>query len=198
MSKGPPNTVLRRRDFLRRSVIVVLVFGVVKGAWRTLRAPDVPAVSRDPQRLVLLTPRTEAIYTAAALAMVGPTALLAYDAGEWDPAADFDALLGRLAPDQASLVSTGLLVLQEWTLGFTGFTELSRDDQIARLEAWRTGSLGLHRSVWGVIHAGACSSFSSRSVGWRVMGYPGPCLATDGPGRPPGQTAPFVWDPEVP
>lgn len=184
---------LRRRDFLALSALGVGTLAVAKvgGRW----ALGVTPPARALPALTHLSARQAATVTAAALAMVGPRAEAAYDAGRWDPAGDTDALLGRLAADQRDQLLMALTLFEEWTLGLSGFSSWTREAQRARLAAWRTADLGLKRSVWGFLHAATCSSFSGTEAGWEAMGYPGPTVGT---GRPPGQTAAFDWDEAVP
>ena len=107
-----------------------------------------------------------------------------------------DGMFGNLAPDQRQALGMGIHLLEEWTVGLTGFSRLSRDNQVAFLAGWRTSRLALHRTVWGALHAMTVSSFAAVEAGSKtLMGHPGPCVGT---GRPPGQTALFVWDEAVP
>jgi hypothetical protein len=190
---------LRRRDFLKAALTVGGAVATVKLGGRWLIGTAAPERPRDPLRLRYLTPRHEGIVTAIALAMVGPAAEAACLADRWDPAAAFDASLDLLAADQASQILLALTLVEEWTWGLTGFSGLSRAQQRVKLAAWQTSTLAVQRSIWGVMHALTCSSFSGTEAGWEVMDYPGPCLRHgDRPGRAPGQTVPFVWDEAVP
>lgn len=193
---SPP---LRRRDLLRGAVALVAGYAVLKAGVRVFGGPTTPALTRDPARLRVLTPALEAVVTAAALAFNGDPGEEAYAAGSWDPAADVDALLSALAPDQAGLLCVAIRLFEEWTPGLTGFSGLDRADQVAKLAAWRTGRLALQRSVWGFLHAASTSSFAGSDAGWALVGYPGPCVpGPRGPGRMPGQRARFTWDESVP
>lgn len=184
---------LRRRDFLTLSAVGVGVLAVAKVGGRWMLGAQAPA--RALPELVHLTPRQAATVTAAALVMVGPRGEAAYLAGDWDPARGTDDLLGRLAPGQRDQLGLALILFEEWTLGLKGFSSWTRETQLATLAAWRTSTLGLQRSVWGFLHASACSSFSGSEAGWAAMAYPGPCVGT---GRAPGQSATFDWDEVVP
>lgn len=184
---------LRRRDLLAASVLGVAALAALKAGGRWVAGVRVPA--RPLPALTHLSPRAASTVTAAALAMVGPRGEAAYEAGRWEPAADVDQLLGRLAADQRDQLLLALGLFEEWTLGWQGFSAWDRQTQRDTLAAWRTSSLGLQRSVWGFLHAATCSSFSGSEVGWEAMGYPGPCVGT---GRPPGQLVAFAWDEGVP
>ncbi|MCB9664934.1 MAG: hypothetical protein H6732_12535 [Alphaproteobacteria bacterium] len=187
---SPP---LRRRDFLTLGVAGVAGLAGLKAGGRWLLGVTPPALPLP--SLVHLSARQAATVTAAALAMVGPHGEAAYAEGRWEPAADVDALLGRLAADQRDQLGLALILFEEWTPGLSGFSSWDREAQRARLAAWRTSRLGLHRGVWGFLHAACCSSFSGSEAGWETMAYPGPCVGT---ARPPGQTATFAWDEVVP
>ena len=78
-----------------------------------------------------------------------------------DPAADVDAILGRLPADQAKLLGIALHLFENGRFGFRGFSRLTADQQERHLQAWRTGSLALQRSTWGFLHAATASSFSN-------------------------------------
>ncbi len=185
-------------DFSRRQLFALPVLAAgglaaakVGGRW--LLGAEGP--SRPLPELTHLSPRQAAIVTAAALAMVGPAAEAAYEAGRWEPARDVDGLLGRLAADQRTTVGVGIHLLEEWTLGMRGFSSWDRATQRSTLTAWRTSGLALHRSVWGFLHAATCSSFSGSEAGWELAGYPGPLV---GSSRPPGQSATLEWGEGVP
>ena len=167
---------LRRRDFLALSVLGMGGLIGVKVGGRYLVGVQAPV--RALPALTHLSTRHAATITAAALAMVGPAAEAAYGAGVWDPAADVDNLMGRLAQDQRSQLAIGLTLFEEWTLGLSGFSAWSREAQRAHLARWRTSSLAVHRSIWGFLHAACCSSFSGTEAGWQVMDYPGPTRGT--------------------
>lgn len=190
---------LSRRDFFKLAVGAAGGYAMLKVGARVFIGPPPPEVSHDPARLHHLSPRLERIVTAAALAIVGPAAEQAYRAGRWDPAADVDRLFEGLEPDQRSMAGVGLHLFEEWTWGLRGFSALERDAQLEHLARWASSPLALKRSVWGLLHAAACSSFSGGEDGWAVMGYPGPCLARgDHHGRSPGQSVAFEWDERVP
>jgi hypothetical protein len=189
---------LRRRDFLFATLTAGGALAAVKVVGRLAVGSSAPRHLGDPSRLTRLTPHHEAIVTAIALAMVGPAAETAYDAQRWDPAAAFDDNLGLLPADQVGQITLALTLVEEWTWGLTGFTGHSRDQQRIMLDTWKTSSLAVQRSIWGVMHALSCSSFGAIEAGWEVMQYPGPCVASSGSGRSPGQTVSFTWDEVVP
>lgn len=190
---------LRRRDLLRALAGGAGLLALVKVGGRAVIGPALPARALDPARLTTLSPRQEAIVTAAALAMVGTPGRAAYAAGDWDPALAFDAMLGEMPRDQRKLAGVSLHLLEEWGWGLSGFSSLAPDEAEARLAAWRTSDLALHRTVWALLHALCTAPFASSEAGLAALGHPGPCVASPGhPGRPPGQSALFEWDPLVP
>lgn len=184
---------LRRRDFLKLSVLGVAGLAVVKVGGRAIMGVTPPA--RALPSLAHLSPRQAATVTAVAIGIVGERAAAAYDAGEWEPAADLDALLGGFPPDKRAELLLAITLFEEWTVGLTGFSSWSKEAQQARLEDWRSSEMGLKQSVWGFLHAGSTSSFGFSAPGWRATDYPGPSVGT---GRPPGQSARFEWDEVVP
>lgn len=187
---------LRRRDFLLAGVAGLGGLAAIKVGGRLLWGAAVPEVSYPADRLVHLSRRQEAVLVAVALAMVGPSAEQAYLSGAWDPAAHVDKTFDKLAPDQRLAFGMGIHLLEEWTWGLTGFSGRTREQQVAFLASWRTSSLALHRTIWGVLHSATSSSFAAVEAGSRgLMGHPGPCVGT---GRAPGQTARFTWDEGVP
>ncbi len=190
---------LRRRDFLKLGVVTLGGYALLKVGVRGVLGARPPAGASLPDGLKHLEKRHAAILSAAALAMVGPAAEAAYRAGRWQPARDADGMLAAMYEDQRGLVRTALNVFEESTWGMAGFSGLDAQAQQRHLASWRTSSLGLKRSVWGMLHAINCSSFSGTSAGWEIMGYPGPCLkSAEFPGRSPGQSATFQWDERVP
>lgn len=187
---------LSRRQIFAACASALGGLAAAKAGVRWLRQPAAPPRAVP---LAHLGPSSEAVITAAALVLIGPAGVAAHAAGRWDPAADTDALLGLLAPDQRQLVLVGVHLLQEWSWGASGFTDVDPEAQAAWLDGWRTSGLALHRGVWGFLHAAAASSFSGVDDGWARMGFPGPCVAgARGAGRSPGQAAAFVWDEVVP
>lgn len=195
----PAPRSLRRRDLLKVGAVGLFGLAALRVAARAVAGTAPPPISHDPARLKLLSPRQEAVVTAAARVMAGPSAEAAYGAGVWDPAADIDALLGHLAPDQAKMLGFALLLLEESTWSARGFSGLERAEQEQVLLAWSSSGLALKRSVWGFLHSAAASSWSGSQAGWALLGYPGPCRpGPAGPGRQPGQLARFSWDEVVP
>lgn len=181
-----------RRQFLSIPVFAAAGVAAVKlgGRWLFGTAPGTQPLPA----LQYLSAHQAHIVTAAALAMVGPAAERAYVTGTWSPVADFEALLARLPQHQRTQIGVGLYILEEWTLGLSGFSSWTREEQREQLARWRTSTLSLHRSIWSFLHASCCSSFSGTDAGWSVMSYPGPCVKR----RAPGQTAPVIWDDRVP
>jgi len=190
---------LRRRDFLKLGVAGLGGYALLKVGVRGGLGSNPPVGVALPDGLKHLETRHAAILCAGALAMVGPSGQAAYHAGRWQPARDADRMIGAMYEDQRGLVRTALNLFEESTWGMTGFSGLDEQAQQRHLASWRSSSLGLKRSVWGMLHAMTCSSFSGTPAGWDVMGYPGPCLkSAEFPGRPPGQSVTFEWDERVP
>lgn len=189
----PPR--LRRRDFLKFGALAVGAYGLGKAGLAMLGG-DAPA---RPATLAHLSPKQAAIVTAAAAVIVGAAGRAALAQSLWNPAADVDGMLERMAPDQRAMLGVGLHLVENATWGLRGFTSFSFERQAAHLDAWRTSGVALKRGIWGFLHAATATSFASTAAGWKAMGYPGPCLASSGaPGRPPGQSAAYTWDEKVP
>ena len=192
----PP--AFRRRDFLKFSVLALGAYAAVKAGYGVVVHPA-GDVMGNAVGLVHLTPRQAAVFQAAAPLLAGPRAEAALRAGHWDPVRDLDGMLERLAPDQRRMIGAGLLLLEHGRVGWQVFSRLGRDRRAAYLDRWRTSSPAVRRSTWGFMHAAACFSFAGGEVAWKLMGYPGPCLSVANyPGRPPGQSTRFDWDPAVP
>lgn len=190
---------LRRRDLLRALAGGAGLLALAKVGGRALIGPKPLSKAGDPSRLTHLSPRQEAIVTAVALAMMGSPGQAAYAADRWDPALAFDRTLGEMAEDQRGLAGLSLHLLEEWTWGLQGFSAQPQGEADAWLASWRTSDLALHRTVWALLHALITASFVGSEAGLSVLGHPGPCLAgASGPGRPPGQSAPYTWDEIVP
>ncbi|MCB9765708.1 MAG: hypothetical protein H6739_38395 [Alphaproteobacteria bacterium] len=185
---------LQRRQLLKGAVGLVAALGAVKVGARSLLGP--PPASAPP--LQHLSPRQAAIFTVVAADLVGPAGREALAAGRWQPAVDFDAMLDTLAPDQRQLAGIGLHLFEEWTPGLQGYSRRGDAERAAWLERWRTSDLAIQRSLWGLLHVAAGLSFGATRDAYSIMGYPGPCLPVAGfPGRAPGQSIPFAWDPDV-
>lgn len=189
----------RRRDVLLAVLGLGGLAAVVKIGGRAVVGPAEPAHPLPASRLKHLSPRLDAVAAAAAAAMLGDLGAAAIDAGRWDPAADLDGLLDSLAPDQRTLATISLHLLEEWSLGLGSFSRMTLTARRQRLDAWRSSNLTVQRAVWGLLHAAFASSFARSPDGWALMRYPGPCVPGPGsPGRPPGQTVAFAWDERVP
>jgi hypothetical protein len=182
---------LRRRDFLKWSVLGVAGYALVKGGTQAFTFEPASGSWRN------LSATQARIFAAAALAIAGPTARSLFAEKAWDPVYDFDLLLDRVPAEQRTLMLTGLSLFEHWTL-LGGFSTLPLARQIAHLDAWKNSRIALRRSVWGLLHAATAVSFGARS-GWALMEYPGPCIASEQhDGRAPGQSAVFAWDESVP
>lgn len=190
---------LRRRDFLKLAVAVLGGYALLKVGARGIIGARAPVGVALPEGLKHLPPRHAAILSAAAVAIVGPAGEAAHRSGRWQPARDADAMLEAMYEDQRGLVRMALNLLEESTWGMMGLSGLDPQAQQDHLASWACSSLALKRSVWGMLHALSCSSFSGTPAAWEIMGYPGPCLkSAEFAGRPPGQSATFEWDARVP
>lgn len=194
MTSQPPVPKLRRRDFLKLGALALGAYGLGKTGFSLLARVPAP-----PRKLAHLSAKQAAIVTDAAAVIVGAAGRAALAQGAWNPAADVDAMLGRMAPDQRAMLGVALHLVENATWGLRGFTRLSLERQTAYLAGWQTSGVALKRGIWGFLHAATATSFASTEAGWRAMAYPGPCIAAAAfPGRPPGQSAFYDWDEKVP
>lgn len=157
-----------------------------------------PAGGPGPQGERILSHDEEILAIVIGLAMLGEAAERAWRDEEWNPANRLDVALLSLYPDQIAALRLALRLVEEGTWSFAGFSGQNRETQRELLAAWATSVVPLRRTVWGSLHALSCAGFAQRAA-WGMMGYPGPCVASMGhPGRSPGQTVAFDWDPSVP
>lgn len=190
----PAGPKLRRRDFLKLGALALGAYGLGKAGIGLLAGAPGPGPT-----LTHLSAKQTAIVTAAAAVIVGAAGRAALEQDAWHPAADVDAMLGRMAADQRAMLGVALHLVENATWGLRGFTSLSPERQAAHLAGWQTSGVALKRGIWGFLHAATATSFASTEAGWQAMGYPGPCIAAAGsPGRAPGQSALYDWDEKVP
>jgi hypothetical protein len=186
----------RRRDFLGFGVAGVGILVGVKVVGRVVIG--VEPTGREGPPLQHLSERHAATVVAAVGPMLGAQAEDARVRGRWDPAAAVDRFFDLMAPDQRQLLGVALTLLEEWTVGLRGFSKQDAAGRAAWLEAWRVGSLPVHRSTWGFLHAALAAAWAATPDGWEQLGYPGPCVASVGhAGRMPGQSVSFDWDESV-
>lgn len=164
---------LDRRGFLRLAGALAaagLVPTACSGASDALAPP--PGL-----RLRHLTPRTYAVFRAAALRILGPAPASLVTAGAVDPAALADAWLER-APELAAPLGQGLLVLDlaPWPIlpKWRPFTRLAGGDQDAVLDHLMRADAGWKRELFKGVKSFACLTTYSTAAARALTGYPGP------------------------
>lgn len=188
---------LRRRDLLKLGLGGIGLVAAVKVVGRVV--VGVEPLTRTGPALTHLTARQAATVLAAVGPMLGTTAESARLLNQWDPAAAVDRFFDLVPPDQRALLGTALALLEEWTLGLSGFSRQDAQGRADWLEAWRTSGLAVHRSTWGFLHAALSAAWAATPLAWEAVDYPGPCVPSGlHRGRRPGQSVPFDWDPAVP
>lgn len=127
--------------------------------------------------LAVLTPRTYAVFNAAAGTLVGPRGAALIDARTVDPAIAADAILARV-PVLAGPLSQALLVLEFglWPLvrkvrPFTSLTPGGRRAVIADLAA---SPIDLKRAMYSGVRSLAMASFYAAPASNALTGFPGP------------------------
>lgn len=193
-----PAAPLQRRPLLR-GLTLLGGLALLKGAGRAVVGIPAPEGSTPGGPWTTLDRRTATTVTHVALVLHGEPGRAAFAGRRWRPADDVDRLLSALAVDQRRALVGAIRLLEEWTPGWRGFSALPPDAQSRALEGWRTSRLAVRRAIWGFLHAATRSSYADSPAGWAQMGYPGPCRGDVGyPGRMPGQSVAFEWDPRVP
>lgn len=190
-----PPRIWTRRDFIRLGVFLAILAAIARTIWsRVLRPPLLNKAD-----LQHLSPAHALTIQSVAEVMVGPVAGQSVALGQWDPVRDFDTMLGHMDPAQRQLVLVGLTVFEHARVGFGGFSAATLEQRTAILEQWRDSLLGFQRTVWGLLHATMAFSYGQSQPAWALMGYEGPCVASENyAGRTPGQSVTFAWDPKVP
>jgi hypothetical protein len=132
-----------------------------------------------------LTPRTYAVFQAAAQRLLGPGPADLIRGGMVNPAAIADRWLARL-PDLAPPLRAGLLVLEfapfpllPKLLPFTALHPSAQDVVLADLMG---SSLDWKRTLFKGIKSFACLTFYSAAPSRALTGYPGPFGGPDGAG----------------
>ena len=190
-----PPRIWTRRDFIRLGVFLAILAAIARTVWsRVLRPPLLNKAD-----LQNLSPAQALTIQSVAEVMVGPVAMQSVGLGQWDPVRDFDAMLGHLDEQQRQLIGIALTVFEHARIGFGGFSAATIEQRTATLEQWRDSLVGFQRTLWGMLHATMAFSYGSSQPAWSLMGYEGPCVASENdPGRTPGQSVSFAWDPKVP
>ncbi len=161
---------LDRRAFLKATALIagagLLPAGCGGG---TPPPPDVT--------LVVLTPRTYAVFNAAACTLIGPRGAALIEARMIDPAAAADAILAR-SPGLAGPLSQALLVLEFgiWPLvrKVRPFTSLTIGGQRAVVTDLAESGIELKRALYGGIRSLTMATFYASPTSRALTGYPGP------------------------
>jgi hypothetical protein len=161
---------LDRRAFLRLTAIAAGA-GLLPAGCGGGRAP------RPGVELIVLSPRTYAVFTAAAARLVGPRGAALIHDGTVDPAAAADAILAR-SPTLAGPLTQGLLALEfgVWPLlpKVRPFTALSADGQDAVIADLAGSTVGLKRALYGGVRSLVMATFYATPASRALTGYPGP------------------------
>jgi len=162
----------------RRTVLRAIGTGVAMGLLPTGCSGVPPTLAPPPaQALVVLTPRTYAVFTAAAARLVGPRGAPLVLDRTIDVGTLADAWLAR-TPALAAPVGQALLLLElgVWPLldKVFPFTALDGRAQDAVLEGCMTSRLELKRSVFRGIRALAMLTFYGSPASRTLTGFPGP------------------------
>jgi hypothetical protein len=162
----------------RRTVLRAIGTGVALGLLPTGCSGVPPTLAPPPgQTLVVLTPRTYAVLTAASARLVGPRGAPLVLDRTIDVGTLADAWLAR-TPALAGPVGQALLLLElgVWPLidKLWPFTALDGRSQDAVLEDCMTSRLELKRSVFRGIRALAMLTFYGSPASRALTGFPGP------------------------
>ena len=170
-------SALDRRAFLRLSGALIAAGSAPLGC---LSAKS----ERGPNGvLAQLTPRTYAVFQAAAERLLGPGPAELVHRGVVNPAEIADRWLARL-PELAPPLRAGLLVLEFAPFPvlpkLRPFTALSPAAQDAVLAHLMGSSLDWKRTLFKGIKSFACLTFYSAAPSRALTGYPGPFGGPDG------------------
>jgi hypothetical protein len=162
---------LDRRGFLRAAGIVVAA-GVLPAGCGGVD----PALAPPPGlALRFLTPRTYAVFTAAAARIVGPAGAERIAARRLDPGAGAEAFLAS-APELAPTLERALLVLEfgvpPLLAKLRPFTALAADAQIAILRELQDSRLALKRLLFGGVRSLALLACYGDPVSREWIDYP--------------------------
>lgn len=180
---GPTDAALReageafvrldRRGFLR----LVGALGVAGLAPAGCGDAAPPLAPPHGLRLAVLTPRSYAVFQAAALGILGPRAAEIVRSGSVDPAALADAWLARL-PSLGAQLHQGLLLLElaPWPLlpklrPFTALDDAGRDAVLRDLLLAETD---WKRALFKGLKSFACLTFYAAAPSRTITRYPGP------------------------
>lgn len=173
-------SALDRRAFLRLVGAVTAA-----GAW-PLGCPVTSELGPPPEVvLTQLTPRTYAVFQAAAGRLLGPGPAELIQRGVVNPAQIADAWLARL-PLLAPPLRAGLLVLEFAPFPFLRkvrpFTALGPSAQDGVLADLMHSSVDWKRTLFKGIKSFACLTFYSAAPSRGITGYPGPFGGRGGAG----------------
>ena len=165
--------LLGRRRFLQ-TVGVVAGFGLVPSGC----AGVPPSMAPPPSvKLGVLSPRTYAVFTAAASRIVGPRGAALIAARTVDVGTLADAWLAR-TPALAGPLGQALLVLELGVWPLVGklrpFTALDGPSQDAVLGECMTSRIELKRSIFRGIRSLALLTFYGSAATQPLTGFPGP------------------------
>jgi hypothetical protein len=190
---------LDRRTFLRLAAAVAAV-GLAPTGCGDLSRPLAPPPG---VALASLTPRSYAVFQAAALRLLGPKPAAIVASGAVDPAGLADAWLARL-PELAATLHRGLLVLElaPWPVlpKLRPFTRLDGRSQDWVLRDLMLSASDWKRALFKGVKSFACLTFYASPPSRAVTRYPGPFGSAevtiadamrydDGPGVPRGPDA---------
>jgi hypothetical protein len=165
--------LLGRRRFLR-AIGLLAGAGVVPTGCGGVPASLAPP---DPVALQALSPRTYAVFTAAAMRLVGPRGAPLIAERTVDVGAVADAWLAR-TPALAGPLAQALLVLEFGAWPLVGklrpFTALDGAAQDAVLTECMTSRLELKRSIFRGVRSLALLTFYGSAATRPLTGYPGP------------------------
>lgn len=163
-------TALDRRAFLRL-LAVAAGTGLLPSGCGNGYGP------RPGQKLVVLSPQTYAVFTAAAMRLVGPTGATLIAERTIDPASAADAILAR-SPALAGPLAQGLLALQfgVWPLlpKVRPFTSLSPERQDGVIADLAASTVALKRALYGGVRSLVMATFYAAPASRALTGYPGP------------------------
>ncbi len=172
-------SALDRRTFLRLAGAITAA-----GSW-PLGYPRARSELGTPPEVALrhLTPRTYAVFQAAAVRLLGPEPAELIQRGVVNPAGIADAWLSRL-PHLAPPLRAGLLVLEFTPFPLVRklrpFTALSPSGQDNVLADLMCSSLDWKRTLFKGIKSFACLTFYSAAPSRALSRYPGPFGGRDG------------------
>ncbi len=166
-------SVLDRRAFLRLAGALAAASSYPLGC---VPLKEEPGPSTE-VGLSQLTPRTYAVFQAAAGRLLGPGPAELIQRGVVNPGQIADAWLARL-PELAPALRAGLLVLEFAPFPFLRklrpFTALRPSAQDAVLEELMRSSEDWKRALFKGIKSFACLTFYSAAPSRSLTGYPGP------------------------